>query len=148
MNLPNKSNAAKSTVCTCLQLRKAARRISQIYDRHLEPYDLTINQYALLGYVQSFDGIGIGALAEKLVMDPTTLTRSLRPLELRGLVVVASDPRDRRNRNLHMTDAGRSQRQKARPGWEAAQHQVAEVLGHTDRDILTDTIDRMLEKLG
>jgi len=133
--------------CTCLQLRKAARSVSQIYDRHLEPYGVTVTQYALLGYLKSFDGIGISALAEKLVMDPTTLTRSLRPLEARRLVVVAFDPRDRRNRNLHLTEAGRELRAAARPGWEAAQRQIAEALGK-DRAALTETIDRLLDKLG
>ena len=85
-----------SSGCTCMRLRKASRRVSQIYDRSLEPLGLTVTQFSLLGHLGSFDGIGIGALAEKLVMDPTTLTRNLRPLQRQGFVVLAADPHDRR----------------------------------------------------
>jgi DNA-binding MarR family transcriptional regulator len=146
----SRSQQSTSTVsgCTCLRLRKAARRVSQIYDQHLEPYGLTVTQYGLLGHVKTHDGIGIGELAEKLVMDPTTLTRNLQPLVKRGLVLVVPNPHDRRNRNLHLNDAGRGQFAAARPGWEAAQRRIASVLGVDDGPLLAATIDRMLERLS
>lgn len=56
--------------CTCSRLRKVARRVSQIYDRSLESSGLTVTQYALLAYLASFDGISIGALAEKWSWTP------------------------------------------------------------------------------
>ena len=37
--------------CTCLRLRKASRRVSQIYDQHLEPFGLTVTQYGVLGHI-------------------------------------------------------------------------------------------------
>jgi DNA-binding MarR family transcriptional regulator len=52
---------------------------------------LTVTQYSVLGHLVTFDGISIGELAEKLVMDPTTLTRNLRPLEREGLVAAMPD---------------------------------------------------------
>ena len=134
--------------CTCLLFRKAARRVSLIYDQHLEPFSLTVTQYGLLGHIKTHDGIGIGALAERLVMDPTTLTRNLRPLERRELVVLAANPRDRRNRNLHLTDSGREVFAAARPGWEAAQRQIAKVLGDSDGPVIAAVIEGMLEKLS
>ncbi len=80
-------------------------------------------------------------------MDPTTLTRNLQPLVKRGLVVMAPNPSDRRNRNLHLTESGREQFSTARPGWEAAQRHIAEVIGD-DGPHLAGAIDRMLEKLS
>ena len=80
--------------------------------------------------------------------DPTTLTRNLQPLVKRGLVVIAPNPNDRRNRNLHLTDGGREAFVTARPGWEAAQKQIASVLGADDGPLLAAAIDRMLEKLS
>ena len=70
---------AETLGCTCMRLRKASRRMSQIYDHSLEAAGMTVTQYGLLGHLARYDGIGIGALAEKLIMDPTTLTRNLRP---------------------------------------------------------------------
>lgn len=133
--------------CTCLRLRKAARRVSQIYDRHLEPYGLTITQYGLLSHLKTLDGIGVSALADLLVMDPTTLSRNLRPLEREGYVAISRDPKDRRNRQLHLTEMGRETQKRAYPGWAAAQAQIDETLGPEAGALLADTVDGMLEKL-
>ena len=107
----------RASGCTCMRLRKASRRVSQIYDRSLEPLGLTVTQFGLLGNLDRLDGISIGDLAGRLVMDPTTLTRNLRPLERQGFVVFAPDPNDRRSRCLHLTAAGREPTARpSRPG--------------------------------
>jgi DNA-binding MarR family transcriptional regulator len=139
---------AASFGCTCLRLRKAARRITQIYDGYVEPFGLTITQFGLLAHLRVLDGISVGALAEKLVMDPTTLTRNLRPLERKGLVKFEPDPADRRSRNLHLTDEGREALRVARPAWARAQRHVEEVLGHADAAVLNTALDRMLERFA
>lgn len=134
--------------CTCLRVRKLARRVSQIYDQALEDYDLTITQFGLLNQLRQQDGITIGALAERLVMDPTTLTRNLRPLERRGLMVSAPDPSDRRSRSLHLTEKGRATFREAHPGWQAAQAQVEQRLGAAETKALNAALDQLLERLA
>lgn len=134
--------------CTCLRVRKAARRVSQIYDQALESYGLTITQFGLLSQLTRFDGIAIGELADKLVMDPTTLTRNLRPLEKRGLVVFAPDPRDKRSRCLHLTAKGRDAYLEAKPGWRNAQAQVEATFGTANTQALNATLDQLLERLS
>src|SRR6266702_2220399 len=124
--------APASFGCTCLRLRKAARRITQIYDGYVEPFGLTITQFGLLAHLRVLDGISVGALAEKLVMDPTTLTRNLHPLERRGLVALEPDPEDRRSRSLRLTEEGREVLRAARPAWARAQRHVEQVLGNAD----------------
>lgn len=133
--------------CTALRFRKAARRVSQLYDQHLEPYGLTITQYGLLAHIHRLDGTSIGALAAELVMDPTTLTRNLRPLQQRGLVALDYSRRDKRARTLYLTPEGRNVLKAARPGWEQAQQQIAEVLG-ADHAPLSAAIDAMLARLA
>jgi DNA-binding MarR family transcriptional regulator len=140
--------APKSRGCTCLRLRKASRRVSQIYDEHLEPFGLTITQYGVLGHLASFDGISIGELAQKLVMDPTTLTRNLRPLERQGLVVVKPNRRDRRARSLQLTASGRKVFARAKPGWTRAQCHVERILGEIETPALNAALDWVLEKLA
>lgn len=135
-------------LCTCLRLRKAARRVSLIYDQHLEPLGLTVTQFGLLAQLNAFDGIGIGDLAEKLIMDPTTLTRNLRPLERDGLVVFTADPHDRRARRLHLTQRGRDAFDAARPAWRRAQRQVEESFGPANTAALNTSLDRMLDRLA
>ena len=133
--------------CTALRFRKAARRVSQIYDSFLEPYDLTITQFGLLAHIRRLDGTSIGALAAELVMDPTTLTRNLHPLQQRGLVLLEPSKQDRRTRTLRLSAEGRAALKAAAPGWEKAQKHIAGVLG-TDHGPLSTAIDHMLERLS
>ena len=122
--------------------------MTQIYDQHLEPFGLTVTQFSLLGHIRSFDGIGIGALAEKLITDPTTLTRNLRPLERRNLLVLVHDPYDRRSRRLHLTDKGREAYVTAKPAWAKAQKEIEQTLGERAAITLNTSLDHMLEHLA
>jgi DNA-binding MarR family transcriptional regulator len=131
-----------------MRLRKASRRVSQIYDRSLEEAGMTVTQYGVLSHLAAFDGIGIGALAEKLIMDPTTLTRSLRPLERQGLVAIKPDRLDKRSRRLHLTAAGRKAFDDARPAWARAQRHIEQALGELETPALHTALDRVLEKLA
>jgi DNA-binding MarR family transcriptional regulator len=137
----------KSRGCTCLRLRKASRCVSQVYDRHLAPFGLTVTQYGVLGHLATFDGISIGELAEKLVMDPTTLTRNLRPLQRQGLVAVKRDRRDRRARRLELTGSGRRAFARAKPGWARAQRHIERAFGKAETPVLNAALDRVLERL-
>jgi DNA-binding MarR family transcriptional regulator len=120
--------------CTCLRLRRAARQVTQIYDHLLEPAGITGAQLSLLAQLyrasrRPDDGLSIGTLAERMVMDPTTLNRNLKPLAAQGLVKDGVDPQDRRVRFLLITEKGRLKLQKAVPLWRRAQAQVEQALG-------------------
>ena len=134
--------------CTCLRLRKVSRGVSQIYDRHLEPFGLTVTQYGVLGHLATFGSISIGELAEKLVMDPTTLTRNIRPLLRQGLVAVRPHRRDRRLRLLNLTAGGRKAFTRAKPGWLRAQRHIEQVFGEMETPALHAALDRILERLA
>lgn len=70
-------------------LRKVTRAVSQLYDRMLKPSVLRVTQFSLLVELAIVGSTIISELADKMVMDRTTLTRNLKPLEKRGLVVIA-----------------------------------------------------------
>ncbi len=144
---PSVSTPTEPLGCSGMWLRKATRRLSQIYDRHLEPLGLTITQYGLLARLSALDGIGLGAFAEQLMMDPTTLTRNLRPLERRKLVVLAADPEDRRSRSVHLTAQGRAAHAAARPVWARAQRQIEDAVGRREIVALHGALDRLLGRL-
>lgn len=133
--------------CVCGRVRRTARRVSQIYDRHLESFGLTITQYGLLVQVRGEPGLSIGQLAHRMVMDPTSLTRGLKPLERRGLLRLDPDPDDRRTRRLSLTAEGLSALKAARPGWEAAQAEVRSALGAAESADLVARLDETLARL-
>lgn len=133
--------------CICSRVRRTARRVSQIYDRHLEPFGLSITQFGIMAQLRSGAGLSIGQLAERMVMDPTTLTRGLKPLERRGYLRLDVDPGDRRARRLSLTDAGLSALRTARSGWEAAQAEVRSALGDAASADLVARLDDTLARL-
>jgi len=148
------------TYCTCLALRRATRRVTQIYDSHMKPLGLRITQFAVLGQlagtpesvpsqksVTSPGAMSITALARRLGLDRSTLGRNLRPLIKAGLVVMDGGE-DRRAHALALTEAGRALLEKAIPLWRDAQHHVAEKLGRDKTRALRAVLDETTAILG
>jgi DNA-binding MarR family transcriptional regulator len=111
-------------VCHCTVLRKAARRVSMLYDHALDSSGLRITQYAILAELGRSAPITITELANAMVMDRNGLGHNLRPLERDGLVRMEPG-RDRRSRVIVMTETGRQRLAKAQPLWRRAQKQFA-----------------------
>jgi DNA-binding MarR family transcriptional regulator len=133
--------------CTCFRVRSAARRVTQIYSRHLGPTGLKISQFSLLGFVVSEGPVSIGRLSDLLATDRTTLTRNLRPLLQDGLVERAASG-DRRRRELVATPAGRALFKQALPLWAEAEQEVRNAMGLRLTADLHVAIDRSMEKLA
>ena len=74
------------------------------------------------------EGAPLSRVADGLVMDRTTLTRNLRPLQRRGWVRIEAGE-DRRERNLSLTRSGRAALERALPLWQQAQARLHERLG-------------------
>src|SRR5213075_3104082 len=92
--------------CNCLALRQAARHISQFYDQHLASTGLRTTQFSILAKLSRLGPMTINSLARELVMDRTTLGRTMLPLERDGLIVINDGTLDRRSKQLHLTRAG------------------------------------------
>ena len=109
--------------CNCVALRKASRRLSQLYDSALAPSGLRSTQLAMLSEISRRTDAPptIRELAETLVMDQSTIGQNLRPLEREGLVELVTDAADRRSRRVKLTKTGRSRLVAAKPLWKSAQ---------------------------
>jgi len=119
--------------CTCLRLRRVARQATRLYDTLMAPTGLTGAQFGLLAQLYGaqlrVSGLSQTALAERIGVDPTTLTRNLKPLGAAGLVQSVPDPADRRVHLLTITDAGRARLAQAAPLWQQAQAILIEQVG-------------------
>jgi DNA-binding MarR family transcriptional regulator len=116
---PHASTIAKA--CVCLGLRKAARLVTKRYDDAFRPLNITSGQFSILASMLRDDPAPLGALADALGMDRTTLTRNLKPLIASGLVAEAEDEADRRVRGLLLTAVGRDLMIRALDVWEKVQ---------------------------
>ena len=115
--------------CNCLALRQAARHITQFYDHCLAPAGLRTTQLSILARLKRLGPLTINALARELVMDRTTLGRTMLPLERDGLISIEDGTLDRRSKELHLTKAGAERLRVARRLWSEAQTQFEAAFG-------------------
>ena len=133
--------------CTCFRMRGAARRVTQIYSRHLAPTGLKISQFSLLGFVAARGPVSITELSEMLSTDRTTLTRNLRPLLSSG-IIERSATGDKRRHELVATATGRALFKRALPLWVDAEQEVRAAMGTKLTADLHGALDRSMEKLA
>jgi DNA-binding MarR family transcriptional regulator len=124
--------------CPGIRLRQASRVVAKIYDDALRPVGLQLSQLPVLTALAIFGepGATMNALARVLVMDRTTLTRSVRPLEKAGLVRVARSADDARVRVVLLTRSGERTLEAAFPLWEGAMKRIRAALGAAPADDL------------
>jgi len=104
--------------CLCLHAQRAARMLARRFDVALAPVGLTSGQFSLLNGLNRPEPPTLGAVAQVLAMDRSTVTANLKPLERKGLIETTTDVRDRRSRRAALTDAGRAILAEALPIWK------------------------------
>ena len=114
--------------CTCTDIRRAARKLTSLYDTALAPAKITITQYSVLASIGRAGPLSHTALAQKLGMDRTTLTRNLRPLIKAKWMAVARGE-DHRQHLLQLTVAGKKKLNRCLPLWEKIQNQFISEIG-------------------
>ena len=115
--------------CNCLAIRQAGRHVTQFYDQYLAPVGLRTTQFSVLARLRQTGPMTIAALANELLMDRTTMGRSIVPLEREGLIRVVPGRSDRRSKELQLTEAGIKRVKAAYKGWKQAQARFASVFG-------------------
>ncbi|HET6577668.1 MAG TPA: MarR family winged helix-turn-helix transcriptional regulator [Gemmatimonadales bacterium] len=136
-----------STLCACFNVRRAARAVTQLYDRELAPTGLRATQVTLLVALARAGGLPFTRLAAVLGMDRTTLTRNLAPLERDGLLTLRPGA-DRRVKLATITAGGREVLQQAIPLWRRAQRQITEGIGAGRWDAIRRELQRITELSG
>jgi DNA-binding MarR family transcriptional regulator len=110
--------------CVCFAVRRAARAITQHYDRHLRQAGLRTTQFSMLAVLSGGEAQPVNRVARRLGMDRTTLTRNLRPLIDRGYVAIEAGA-DSRVRLVRITPDGAAAAAAALPHWRRAQRAMA-----------------------
>lgn len=146
IHLIMKTNQLHDTMLQCanLNMKKATRVVSKLYEEHLAPVGLKGTQFSLLMAVYSNENLTISQIAEKLVIDRTSLTRALCPLQRDGLVRIKLWAEDRRVRNVMITEKGKILAQKAIPLWKEAQTEFLSRLGEEQWNELYDLLKQVI----
>lgn len=138
-------------ICTCSPLRRLTRKITVIYDHHLQGDELTITQFSLISRIGRCGPIANLQLATDMGMDRSTLSRALKPLIASGWIATVDLPEaahlDKRSFALQLTVAGRAKLDQARPNWQRAQDEIDRQLGPDMASQLTELINTAYDKL-
>ncbi len=118
-----------ANLCNGTALRKATRRISQLYDAVLVPCGLRSTQRSILIHIARAGTPTMGDLAAALVLDRSALAHNLKPLERDGLVAVIVDPKDKRSRLVKLTEFGKAKLGESMGLWKQAQHRFETAFG-------------------
>ena len=132
--------------CTCLNLRAAARMITQHYDHRFRQVGLRSTQYNLLAAVEASGPVGMTQLADILGMDRTTLNRDLQPLKRDELVVVRKG-KDRRLRLVELTSVGTERLEEGHPIWRELQDNFHRSVGKKRWKALMKELSRTVSVL-
>lgn len=132
--------------CTCGNLRKTTRTITQFYDKSLQPSGLRSTQCSLLLTISLHGNASVGELGARLLMDQTTVTRNIEILRKHGYIRITKEENDARRKSISITNEGEKKLAEAIPLWEKAQAHIEKGFGVEHLEDFYKTL-KMLEQL-
>ncbi len=123
-------------------MRKASRRLTQLYDDAISPSGLRSTQFAILSELdrRAKAPPTMRELADALVMDRSALGHNLRPLERDDYIQLQESDADRRRRHVVMTPQGKAKFKEAKRLWQSAQDRFTKVFGPAAAAALRTTL--------
>lgn len=141
--------------CFATNLRIVSRALTAIYDHELRPYGLRITQMSILDAIGSGSASTAAEISRVLILDRSTLSRTIERMLEKGWIAPAAAGRDGRFQPLVLTPGGRALLHQAEPGWKRAQRRTREIVGtdllmavHVARGQLAETLGVELSDHG
>lgn len=98
----------------CFPLYAAARSVVSLYTPRLKPLGLTYTQYIVFLVLWEKDGISVGELCDRLMLDSGTLSPLLKKMQQAGYLKRTRSAEDDRMVILTLTEEGRALQEKAK----------------------------------
>ncbi len=124
-------------------LSKAYQRASLIFKEHFDDYDLTPQQFGLLGFLWREDGLSQSVLSARSQIDRTTMGGLIDRLEKEGLVARQADPDDRRAYRICLTEKGKALQPELTPLALKAQRKLAAKLTPEEQETLMSLLEKI-----
>jgi DNA-binding MarR family transcriptional regulator len=143
-HIPLTVSSAPPWECTDTKLHQLTRAMNRHYDAELGKAGLRTTQFWLLTEVLVRGPVCPGDLADAMDLDPSTVTRNLKPLLALGWLELGPG-KDGRTRTIRITPAGRRKRAEGVRHWTAAQTRLAGLLGSRNLSELNAVISDCLQ---
>ena len=131
-----------SDYCVASNSRRAARAVTKLYDLELAPAGIRSTQFAVLIALAKSQPVSIGDLAKTLLIDTTTLTRSLRLMRKEGLLTI-SERSTMRQRFVTLTREGNRALARSLPRWRKLQTRFINAFGSEHWKVLHEELARL-----
>lgn len=132
--------------CYCAESRRAARLLTARYDAALSAAGLTSAQFELMSLLAAAGSMHGRAIAERLAVDPATLSRGLKVLSAAKWVRARREQQDGRQLAYSLTPAGHKRLALALPLWQKAHRETRKHLD-SGNDSLRQTLQQMTAML-
>ena len=96
----------------CFPLYAAARNVINLYTPHLKPFGLTYTQYLVFLVLWEKDGIPVGEICEKLMLDNGTISPLLKKMQQAGYIEKTRSKVDDRVVTITLTKEGKDLQKK------------------------------------
>ena len=115
-------------LCINAKLRRLHRLLNAAYQSKIKPFGLRGSMLSILFIIGKRQHINQKAIADRLVLDASTMSRDLKKLVAKGWVKV-SKGQDSRNSELELTAEGYQLLEEVTPVWEELHKKVEAILG-------------------
>ncbi len=102
--------------CTCFNLRKMARELTNSYNNSLKSYSVNSTQIPILALLNIYNQIETSKIAELLNLEPSTLRRNSSILIKKKLIKIVK--RDANGNLLKLTTSGYKKLNEILPIWK------------------------------
>jgi DNA-binding MarR family transcriptional regulator len=92
----------------CYSLYSTSLAIGRAYKPMLDAMGITYPQYLVLSVLWEKDNLPVGMIADRLLLESSTLTPLLKRLETSGMVRRTRNPEDERQVLIQLTEKGRA----------------------------------------
>lgn len=130
--------------CYCLMLRRAASSVTDMYDKALAEYGITLNQFSIIINLNNMSMATTTELAQQIGLERSTLVRNLKAIMAMGYIENVSGENERNN-HLRVTSSGRHLLKLTIPVWQSVQDKISESLGSENAALLMDMLYKLQE---
>ncbi len=90
----------------CFSIYSTAIAVNRLYKPMLDALGVTYTQYLALSALWEMDGLTISAVADRLALEPSTITPAVKRLEAAGFVERRRSTVDERQVEVYLTEKG------------------------------------------
>ncbi len=109
---------------------------------------LHVGQEMVLLELWKEDGLKGSELADRLGVEPPTITRMIRRMESCGFVERRPDPADARSFRVHLTEKGRALEEPVARIWKEAEKKTLQGISPEETLVLRQLLARIRKNLG